>query len=79
MTDPLDSIRKSLADAPMERVLKLWEGLGYYTRARNMHAAARRVATEHGGKMPQRAELLQVAAVCVKWVEAIDARTVPRG
>lgn len=37
------------------------------------------VFAEQPGSQLQRAELLQVAAVCVKWVEAIDARTVPRG
>lgn len=37
------------------------------------------VFAERPGSQLQRAELLQVAAVCVKWVEAIDARTVPRG
>jgi A/G-specific adenine glycosylase len=50
----------TLAAAPLDRVLKLWEGLGYYTRARNMHLAAQRVVAEHGGVMPARAELLQL-------------------
>jgi A/G-specific adenine glycosylase len=43
-----------LAAADPERVLKMWEGLGYYARARNFHAAARRVATECGGRVPDR-------------------------
>ena len=34
---------ESLANAPFHRVLKLWEGLGYYTRARNLHRAAKMV------------------------------------
>ena len=41
-----------LANATPARVLKLWEGLGYYTRARNLHAAARIVVKEHTGKFP---------------------------
>ncbi len=41
-----------LAAAPERDVLKLWEGLGYYTRARNLHAAAKRVA-EAGGAFPR--------------------------
>jgi len=41
-----------LADATPTRILKLWEGLGYYTRARNLHAAARIVVKEHTGKFP---------------------------
>ena len=44
---------KALADAEEERVLKVWQGLGYYSRARNMHAAAREIMTEHKGKFPQ--------------------------
>lgn len=51
---------ESLAAASLDKVLKAWEGLGYYTRARNMHAAAQRVMREHGGRMPERAELLQL-------------------
>lgn len=41
-----------LADAPEEDVLKCWEGLGYYSRARNLQAAARQVMERHGGKVP---------------------------
>ena len=44
---------QDLADAPEDAVLKLWEGLGYYSRARNLHAAARRVAREMGGTFPK--------------------------
>lgn len=33
-------------------MLKLWEGLGYYSRARNLHAAAQIVTHEHGGRLP---------------------------
>lgn len=41
-----------LANAPEDRVLKLWEGLGYYSRARNLHAAAKKVAFEMDGIFP---------------------------
>ena len=41
-----------LAAARLGDVLKAWEGLGYYARARNLHAAAQQVVTEHGGKLP---------------------------
>ena len=42
----------ALAAAPLDGVLKLWEGLGYYSRARNLHCAARIIVSEHGGKLP---------------------------
>jgi len=42
----------ALAAAGEEDVLKLWSGLGYYSRARNLLAAARAVAGEHGGRLP---------------------------
>lgn len=41
-----------LGRAPLEDVLKAWEGMGYYARARNLHRAARRVVDEHGGQIP---------------------------
>lgn len=44
---------KALAEAEEERVLRVWQGLGYYSRARNMHAAAREIMVQHGGKFPQ--------------------------
>jgi A/G-specific adenine glycosylase len=43
---------KALADAPLDDVLKLWEGLGYYGRARHLHAAAQKVASEFDGQIP---------------------------
>ena len=43
---------RALADADEERVLRVWQGLGYYSRARNMHAAAREVMEKHGGSFP---------------------------
>ncbi len=43
---------RSLAEAPEDVYLKLWEGLGYYSRARNLHRAARIITEEYGGEMP---------------------------
>jgi A/G-specific adenine glycosylase len=45
-------ILHSLAEADLDEVLKAWEGLGYYARARNLHQAARRVMKDHGGQLP---------------------------
>ncbi len=42
----------TLADAPLDAVLALWSGLGYYSRARNLHKAAQIVVAEHGGDLP---------------------------
>lgn len=44
---------ESLAGAPLDEVLKAWEGLGYYSRARNLHRAVREVVAEHGGRVPE--------------------------
>lgn len=49
----------ALAAADEDDVLKLWEGLGYYSRARNLLRAARVVASEHGGRLPENASELQ--------------------
>lgn len=43
---------RSLARAPLRRVLREWQGLGYYARARNLYTAARRIESEHGGRLP---------------------------
>jgi len=48
----------SLAGAQLEDVLALWSGLGYYSRARNLHAAAQTVAESHGGRFPRTREML---------------------
>jgi A/G-specific adenine glycosylase len=48
----------TLASAPLQDVLKAWEGLGYYARARNLHAAAQQIMDEHGGELPDRRALL---------------------
>ena len=42
----------ALATADEDEVLKLWQGLGYYSRARNLHAAARQVVERYGGRFP---------------------------
>lgn len=49
----------ALAAAPLDDVLKQWEGLGYYSRARNLHRAAQVVVTEWGGQIPGNAADLQ--------------------
>ncbi len=48
-----------LAAASHDEVMALWAGLGYYTRARNLHACAKAVVEQHGGEFPRSAELLQ--------------------
>jgi A/G-specific adenine glycosylase len=48
-----------LAAAPLDDVLGLWSGLGYYSRARNLHSCAVAVMGLHGGVFPQTAQLLQ--------------------
>jgi A/G-specific adenine glycosylase len=50
---------RALAAAPLDRVLKLWQGAGYYARARHLHAAAREVVRRHGGRLPRRVEELE--------------------
>jgi A/G-specific adenine glycosylase len=49
---------EALAQAPLELVLKCWEGLGYYSRARNLHTAARYIVKYFGGKFPDSEEQL---------------------
>ena len=54
----------SLATARSEKVLKLWEGLGYYTRARNLQKAAQQIVAQHGGKFPADfAEILSLPGI----------------
>jgi len=48
----------ALAAAPLDEVLALWSGLGYYSRARNLHRCAQAVATEHGGQFPASSQAL---------------------
>ena len=45
-----------LAAAPVEEVMSSWAGLGYYARARNLHACAQVVVRDHGGRLPRTPE-----------------------
>lgn len=55
---------EALAAASLDEVLKAWEGLGYYARARNLHRAARLIVEEHGGRIPgQRDALLALPGI----------------
>lgn len=55
---------KALADAPEEELLKCWEGLGYYSRARNLQKAAKVIASEYGGVLPaSREDLLSLPGI----------------
>ncbi len=55
---------QALAGASEDEVLRLWQGLGYYSRARNLHKAARVVANEHGGAFPNtHAALLKLPGI----------------
>lgn len=46
----------TLANAEIDDVMKYWEGLGYYSRARNLHAAAQQLMNDYGGKFPENHE-----------------------
>lgn len=48
-----------LANAPEDEVLRLWQGLGYYSRARNLHKTAQIIVTNHQGKFPTTSHALQ--------------------
>jgi A/G-specific adenine glycosylase len=55
---------QDLAAADQQEVLRIWEGLGYYARARSLHAAARRVVEAHDGKLPaDRRKLIDLPGV----------------
>ena len=43
---------QALAECPPDRLMKLWEGLGYYSRARNLQKAAQIIVAEYGGQLP---------------------------
>ncbi|HEY2366804.1 MAG TPA: A/G-specific adenine glycosylase, partial [Polyangiaceae bacterium] len=49
----------ALAEAPLDRVLELWSGLGYYRRARLLHRGAKDVTGAHGGVLPRDAKSLR--------------------
>ena len=48
-----------LANAPEDKVMRLWQGLGYYSRARNLHAAAKAIKSAHKGKFPNNYESIK--------------------
>ncbi len=50
---------KALAEAPEQELLKAWEGLGYYSRARNLQKAAKQIMAEYGGRLPSKLEELR--------------------
>ena len=50
---------EALASVPDEELMKLWEGLGYYSRARNLKKAAQEIVTKWGGQLPQEVEQLK--------------------
>ena len=51
---------QTLAEADEELLLKLWEGLGYYSRVRNMQKAAQQIVAEHNGEIPAEYSILQI-------------------
>ena len=67
---------EALAAAPEDEVLHLWTGLGYYTRARNLHKAAKLVVEQHGGEFPRSVEqLAELPGIGRSTAAAIAART----
>ena len=50
---------RHVAGARLQKILKLWQGLGYYSRARNIHRCAKVICQEYGGKIPDDAEYLR--------------------
>jgi A/G-specific adenine glycosylase len=50
---------KSLARAPLQKVLRAWQGLGYYQRAKNLHRASKIIVNHYGGRIPQNYEELR--------------------
>ncbi len=65
---------QALAEAPLDRVLQQWAGLGYYARARNLHKCAVVVASDHGGRFPDSEEgLLQLPGIGAYTAAAIAA------
>lgn len=65
---------QALAACEEDRLLKLWEGLGYYSRARNLKKAAGQIMAEHHGRLPEtKAELLRLAGIGEYTAAAIAA------
>ena len=50
---------ESVARAPLQRILKVWQGLGYYARAKNIHKAAKIICSQYGGEIPRQAGELE--------------------
>ena len=50
---------RSMAEATEQEILKAWEGLGYYRRARNLHAAAKAITRDHHGRFPEKFEQIR--------------------
>lgn len=64
----------TLAEAPLGEVLKAWEGLGYYRRARLLHAGAQEVVRDYGGRLPERYEdLLRLPGIGTYTAAAIGS------
>jgi len=60
---------KQLADAPEDEVMKMWEGLGYYSRARNLHFSAKLISNELGGIFPTDFESIsRVNTIRQSWI-----------
>ncbi|HEU6442600.1 MAG TPA: A/G-specific adenine glycosylase [Microvirga sp.] len=65
---------EALAGAPTESVMQAWAGLGYYSRARNLHACAKAVVDKHGGFFPStEAELLRLPGIGAYTAAAVAA------
>jgi len=65
---------RALAAAPQDHVLALWSGLGYYSRARNLHRCAQAVVAEHGGEFPRSsAQLAELPGIGRSTAAAIAA------
>ncbi|MBZ6075976.1 A/G-specific adenine glycosylase [Microvirga puerhi] len=64
----------ALAEAPVEAVMQAWAGLGYYSRARNLHACAKAIVEKHGGHFPAtEAELLTLKGIGAYTAAAVAA------
>jgi A/G-specific adenine glycosylase len=64
---------QTLAKAPVQRVLKVWEGMGYYARARHLHAAAKKIMSDFGGRVPSNAADLITLPGCGPYTAAAIA------
>ncbi|HEV2559013.1 MAG TPA: A/G-specific adenine glycosylase [Microvirga sp.] len=65
---------EALAEAPADAVMQAWAGLGYYSRARNLHACAKAVVAGHGGRFPgTEAELLKLPGIGAYTAAAVAA------